>query len=495
MSFGQPFDWLRQPPAPMAGVRGVRPATGPKAWQVRAAAGFAVPRDALRLALFLLTLVSIGRIHQQFPTLALLRPALILVIATGVYALLNPRLVSTANLKRTWPPRLVAGLGILACCSALFGISLGASATFILDTYSKVLVFAFLVMAATRSARDLWFFVWAYVASTGVLVWMALFVFKLSIEPGDATERLGRLHMYDGNDAAVVLLIGLPLTLLAFQVSKAKGKVFSALIFVGIGAALARTGSRSGFLGAVAVGLMLLFGVHSISFTRRLVFAVLAAVPLILTAPSGYWERISTIAHPTEDYNWEQMDGRIQVWQRGMGYMVDYPLFGIGINNFSRAEGTISEKARNAPRGRGIRWTAPHNSFVEAGAELGVPGLILFSSLVFGGIWAMVRLQRRLPRSWASGTLEERFLYLGSGYFATSMVGFAVAASFVSHAYLDHFYYLVALMTGLYGCIYDRQARFAVPSTAPPVPAGSGLPMLGFPAPSSPVSWPRRDAT
>src|SRR5256885_4092986 len=245
------------------------------------------------------------------------------------------------------------------------------------------------------------------------------------------------------------------------------------------------TGSRSAFLGAIAVGLMLLFYVKSVSFVKRLVFGAVIVVPLILAAPAGYWERINTIMHPTQDYNWDEIDGRRQLWARGMTYMLDYPVFGIGIGNFSRAEATISEKARLAPRGKGIRWTAPHNSFVEVGAELGVPGLLLFSSLVFGGIWAMVRLQRRLPRSWASGTLEERFLYLGSGYFATSMVGFAVAASFVSHAYLDHFYYLVALMTGLYGCIYDMQARFAVPSTAPPVPAGSGLPMLGFPAPSS----------
>src|SRR5207247_5939309 len=98
-----------------------------------------------------------------------------------------------------------------------------------------------------------------------------------------------------------------------------------------------------------------------------------------------------------------------------MTYMLDYPVFGIGIGNFSRAEATISEKARLAPRGKGIRWTAPHNSFVEVGAELGGPGLLLFSSLVFGGIWGMARLQRRLPRSGAPGSPQGRPQYCGRG--------------------------------------------------------------------------------
>src|SRR5256886_14550022 len=85
--------------------------------------------------------------------------------------------------------------------------------------------------------------------------------------------------------------------------------------------------------------------------------------------------------------------------------MLDYPAFGIGINNFERAEGTISDKARRSFAGDPIRWVAPHNSFVQVGAELGLPGLILWSSLIVGGIVGMSRLRRRLPPAWRS---EER---------------------------------------------------------------------------------------
>ena len=82
-------------------------------------------------------------------------------------------------------------------------------------------------------------------------------------------------------------------------------------------------------------------------------------------------------------------EGRIQIWQRGMGYMLDHPLLGVGAGNFPTAEGTISSIARNTPSWKGVRWSAAHNSFVEIGAELGVPGLILFL-LTLGTNWTFV---------------------------------------------------------------------------------------------------------
>src|SRR5207247_922877 len=85
-----------------------------------------------------------------------------------------------------------AGLAVLACLSAPFGISLGGSAQAILDVYSKVLVFAVLVMAAIRSARELWFFVLAYLIRTGAVVWMALFASHVTLEAGQRAPRIRR---------------------------------------------------------------------------------------------------------------------------------------------------------------------------------------------------------------------------------------------------------------------------------------------------------------
>src|SRR5207247_11224361 len=48
----------------------------------------------------------------------------------------------------------------------------------------------------------------------------------------------------------------------------------------------------------------------------------------------------------------------------------------------SDLEGTISPLARLQERGRGVRWGAAHNTFIQVGAELGVPGLLLFIGLI-----------------------------------------------------------------------------------------------------------------
>lgn len=129
--------------------------------------------------MFFLTFVSISRIHAHFG-LGYLRPALLLAAGALVYAILNPRVVNWRGLFRYWPSRVIAGLAVLACLSAAFGISLGATARFILEEYSKTLMFTALLIAAFRKGADVRLIVAAYVIGAGVLVYFALFVFALS---------------------------------------------------------------------------------------------------------------------------------------------------------------------------------------------------------------------------------------------------------------------------------------------------------------------------
>lgn len=230
--------------------------------------------------------------------------------------------------------------------------------------------------------------------------------------------------------------------------------------------------SRGGFVGILAVGIGLLLLLKSVAIGKRLAFVALAATALVVAAPAGYWESMETILRPTEDYNWQNDYGRRQVWTRGIGYMMSSPLTGIGVDNFRRAEGTVSEPALTiVPSGPGrIKWSAAHNSFLQAGAEMGLPGLVLFSSLVFGGMVAMVRLRRRLPAGWARGDPQERFLFHMALYMPVSLLAFAVTGSFISFAYLDPIYILAAFMAGLYAAAGTklRENRMAGRYSTPP---------------------------
>jgi len=418
-----------------------------------------VSRDPLRVYLFLLTVMTVSRIHQEFPWIARFRPALVLTALVAAYAFLNRRSLNSGSLLGTWPARLIAVLFVFAGVGAPFGISIGASARFILEVYSKTIVFAFLLIAAIRHSRDLYTFVWAYVASCGVLVWMALFVFGLHQYSG--YERLAELQSYDANDIGCVLLVGLCLTMLTLQSARGWGKVLSAVVLLGIGATIARSGSRGSLVGLLVVGAMLLILSRGVSVPRRVGLVALLSFGLSVASPPGYWRQMSTLLNPKEDYNWTSKDGRKQLIERGIGYMLEYPIFGLGINNFEKAECFISEKAENHERGTGIRCTPPHNSTVQAGAELGIPGLAMWLALLFGGIFGMLRLRSRKPRTWLRGTAEERFLYLAPLYFSVGMMGFAVTSFFLSFAWLDIVYVLAALMSGLYVAVRHRRAEIA----------------------------------
>ena len=426
----------------------------------------AVPRarrklDPLRLSLLALLLLTVSRIHSHFPFIAALRPGMVLAAFALLYAVLKPNLVSGTAWFRTWPARVVAALGVLACLSAVFGISFGAAARYILEDYSKELLFVFLLMATIRGVRDLSLYVWAYVLSAGVLVWLALFVFGVSRQ--GATGGILRsdfAYTYDANDLGLVLLVALGLTLLTLETSRLKGKLVSGAILLGIGACIARTGSRGAFLGLLAVGAVLLLSRGRVSIVKRLCFLAATVVSLVLGTPSGYWRQMSTVTRPREDYNWNSPLGRRQLALRGLGYMKAYPFFGIGIGNFPRAEGTISPLMQHwEPGNAGIRWSAPHNSYLQVGSELGVPGLIVWSSLVFGGVLSMRRVRRSLPTTWARGDPEQRFLYLSTIYLPVCLVGFGVSAMFISFAYSDPIYVLAAFMTGVYVSVWRKLAE------------------------------------
>ncbi len=413
-----------------------------------AGARLTLVRDPLRMLLFLLTIVTISRVHLHYPVLAKLRPVLLLSVAGVAYAFLQPRALTHANVLKHWPMRMVTIIGVLACCSAPFGISLGNSVFFMLDSFIKTLAYAFLIAISIRSVRDLYTFVWAFAVSCGILAIFAVFVFQLS-SAGSQTARLSEMYTYDSNDLGVLLMIGLPLTLLLLFVERGFKRWLLVLNLIGISAAMARSGSRGGFLGLVAVALASLFLVNGVSVARRTSLLAGGMLALAVAAPPGYWKQMATIMTPKADYNYSSIDGRTELIKRGIGYMIQYPVFGLGIWNFAKAECTISPKVAWRPRNQPLRCTAPHNSFVQAGTELGVTGLVAWVSLLLGLILSPLRLRRRLPKSWRTGLYSERFVYSAASFFPVAMCGFAVTSFFVSFAFGDPIYLMAAFVTGL----------------------------------------------
>src|SRR4030095_6507000 len=122
--------------------------------------------------------------------------------------------------------------------------------------------------------------------------------------------------------------------------------------------------------------------------------------------------------------------------------MMQFPMLGVGPGNFQTAEGTISPLAERQQFGLGVRWNAPHSSFIQIGAETGIVGLTLFVVLLLAAFSALRGGRRRAAEQ--SPRCRELTRAL-----TAALIGFVVGACFLSLAYSEMLYTLVALAVGL----------------------------------------------
>jgi O-antigen ligase len=177
------------------------------------------------------------------------------------------------------------------------------------------------------------------------------------------------------------------------------------------------------------------------------------------------------------DYNHTEENGRLPIWHRGIGYMLQSPVFGVGPNNFGVAEGTLSPLAERQQFGVGVRWNAAHNSYIQVGAELGIPGLIFFVGTIVTAFAALRQAGRNEAALAALSETGTRPTAPLTPALMASLLGFVVGAFFLSLAYSEMLYMLLALAVGLRKVTREVEA-----------PERS-RPRLG---PRAAASWPRR---
>jgi O-antigen ligase len=213
------------------------------------------------------------------------------------------------------------------------------------------------------------------------------------------------------------------------------------------------SGSRGGFIALAAVALFIVLRYSAIPLRWRLGATALVAIVVVATASDHYWEQMGTITSDS-DYNHTSESGRLPIWHRGIGYMMANPLLGVGPNNFPAAEGTLSALAERQQYGIGVRWNAAHNSFVQIGAEVGLPGLALFVAVIASAFAALRRAGRAEAGLASSGARRPPL----TPALTASLIGFVVGAFFLSLAYSEMLYTLVALAVGLHKVTRDAVA-------------------------------------
>lgn len=393
--------------------------------------------DALLICIAGYILVAVGRVHELFPALAVVRP----VTITGGLAILlylldkrpDRRLHLVKSRMTFWLLPLVAWM-IASIPGALVA---GTSFDLVIGNVLKTVAMFFVVAAAVRGGRDLARLAGAYLL--GCALYSVVVLLRFDVGGGD-DWRLGDLYYYDSNDFATFAVTAMPLAIyFAHRGRTLTVKVLAVLALGAVCAAFVHSGSRGGFLALLATGVFIALRYSSIPLSRRLIGIGIVTTVLLVVASERYWQQMGSILSDT-DYNQTDESGRLQIWERGVGYMLSRPIFGVGANNFGAAEGTISPMAQRQQFGVGVRWNAPHNSFIQVGAELGIPGLILFIALIgsaFVGLNRLNRFREPVPATWRAPRELTQAL-------TAALIGFVVGAFFLSLAYSELLYMLLA---------------------------------------------------
>lgn len=222
------------------------------------------------------------------------------------------------------------------------------------------------------------------------------------------------------------LILVLPLVLYKFHTATTKMRVLYAgliLLLIGIlGLNFSRAAWIVGFIELVLWGIFL--------DRRMLIFLlVILIVGIIgLNMTSGHRFSEKSIMQ-----NYRDTDvPRIKLWEFGIIHLKDRPIlgFGYGRANFVRTYPELLKEDGH--------FFHAHNTFINIGLELGIPGLIAL-------LWLFWAILKSLWKDWKDKMNEKRFL---SFAILISVVGFLIRVQF-DHLLVDEMALMLWLLAGI----------------------------------------------
>lgn len=206
-------------------------------------------------------------------------------------------------------------------------------------------------------------------------------------------------------------------------------------------ATIIASNSRGAMIAAVVV--LLYFALTS--QRRWTILAVSAAVVWlgVMVLPEQSWDRFNDMGTD------ETSQARLLYWTKGVLIMQQHPFFGVGFANWTRY--FAAHWASEVHFFKGIEL--PHNIFVQAGAELGVTGLLIYVAMI---VYTFVINARTRAIAKQRGFEFERWVSLGLD---GGMIGYLVSAQFISVLYYPYFWVGMAMTVALNRAVSDQQPR------------------------------------
>lgn len=134
----------------------------------------------------------------------------------------------------------------------------------------------------------------------------------------------------------------------------------------------------------IALGLLALGGI-----------AAGVALSRIGLAPLQNWIMGSPLAEGSA-LSLNTLEGRVEIWSRAIYGLQDFPFTGMGMNTFREVVHVLYPLFLVAPD---VDLGHAHNEFLQAGLDLGLPGLIALLALYLGAFWMLVDVWKRTHNS------------------------------------------------------------------------------------------------
>jgi O-antigen ligase len=187
------------------------------------------------------------------------------------------------------------------------------------------------------------------------------------------------------------------------------------IVFLLLSAVLLLMQSRGALLGAAAalVAITCLRSIH-----WRLFWVVAAALIIMGLYPLGPERWLETFLGRSDALGRLDLQSRQLLWQGAFQLIGDYPLTGVGLGLFEPALRQISPAELFRP---GSEFKHAHNIYLQAGAELGLPGLAAYLAFYLVLLYLLARRARAYPGHYtgvlALGLFGSLVTFLSHGFF------------------------------------------------------------------------------
>jgi O-antigen ligase len=411
----------------------------------------------LELGLFILVFITYTRfsdvlVHEHgLPSIAQPLSLLLLAIICGRWLFLNENPLH----KIEMPLIILGAYGLVSFASLLYAADMSRTLS-ALETYIKDVIITILIILLLRRANTFRNVIWTLLL-TGIFMGSITTFQQLTGTYQTTYWGFGQAQIQnivtksndyriagpigDPNFYAQVLLVLIPLALerlwherhplLRLLAGWALAVCLLSILF---------TFSRGAFLGLIVIAALSLW-YYRIRFVP-LVITILLASFLFQFVPEQYSARIQTVTSlipglgQQDARNEISFRGRISEMQAGWLMFNEYPLLGVGLNNYAVHYQKYSRQLGIDSR---LEDRAAHNLFLEVAAETGLVGLTIFGTMLGLTFHGLVKAYKRFDQM---GLDDEAYMIRA---FMIGFIGYLAASFFLHAAYPRYFWLLLGI--------------------------------------------------